>query len=274
MAVIPKKAEERIKSGIKAFAKIVENAKARDVNESDTVTIVTDILATICGYDKYTEITSEYAIRGTFCDLAIKTGDDKPTFLIEVKAINLPLKEAHLRQAISYAAGEGIEWVMLTNGDHWQAHRVIFGKPIKTEIAFDFSFSDTAKLPMLTDFFFLISKEGVSKSAIAAFHEECQLTSKYMVAAAIMTEPVVTAVRRQLMAVGKGVKVSNDQILDTLQNLVCKRDVLEGEEAAKAKRRLVAATNRQKKASVVKAGEEVPKQATSDAVTPGEVPAA
>jgi hypothetical protein len=247
MANIPKKAEERIRAGIKAFAKVIEAAKARDVNESDTVTIITDMLSTICGYDKYTEITSEYAIRGTYCDLAIKAGDDKPTFLIEVKAINIPLKEPHLRQAINYAATEGIEWVMLTNGDHWQAHRVIFGKPIKTEVAFDFSFSDTAKLPLLTEFFFLISKEGVSKSAIATFHEECQLTSKYMVAAALMTEPVVGAVRRQLVAIGKGVKITDEQILTTLQNLVLKRDVLEGEDATKAKRRMVTANRPKKK---------------------------
>lgn len=251
MASIPKRAEERIKAGIKTFAKVIEAAKARDVNESDTVTIITDMLSTICGYDKYTEITSEYAIRGTYCDLAIKAGDDKPTFLIEVKAINIPLKEPHLRQAINYAATEGIEWVMLTNGDHWQAHRVIFGKPVKTEVAFDFSFSDTAKLPLLTEFFFLISKEGVSKSAIATFHEECQLTSKYMVAAALMTEPVVSAVRRQLVAAGKGVKITDEQILTTLQNLVLKREVLEGEEAVKAKRRLTAANRPKKKSDLV-----------------------
>jgi hypothetical protein len=246
VASIPKKAEERIKSGIKIFAKVIEGAKARDVNESDTVTIVVDMLSTICGYDKYTEITSEYVIRGTYCDLAIKL-DDKPTFLMEVKAVNVPLKEAHLRQAIGYAASEGIEWVMLTNGDHWQAHRVVFGKPVKTEVAFDFSFSDTAKLPALTDFFFLISKEGVSKSAIASFHEECQLTGKHMVAAALLTEPVVSAIRRQLVAVGKGVKISEEQILSTLQNLVLKRDVLEGDDASKAKRRLASANRAKKK---------------------------
>lgn len=250
MATIPKKTEDRIKAGTKAYAKIIESAKARDVNESDTVTIVVDMLSAICGYDKYTEITSEYMIRGTYCDLAIKT-DDKPIFLIEVKAINIQLKEAHLRQAIGYAASEGIEWVLLTNGDHWQAHRVIFGKPIKTEVAFDFSFSDTTKPHLLTDFFFLISKEGVSKSAIATFHEECQLTSKHMVAAAIMTAPVVAAIRRQLIGIGKGVKITEEQILSSLQNLVLKRDVLEGEEAVKAKRRMAAAGRQKKKAEVV-----------------------
>lgn len=248
MATIPKRAEDRIKTGIKLFSKVIESAKARDVNEADTVTIVTDMLASICGYDKYTEITSEYVIRGTYCDLAIKVGDDKPSFLIEVKAINIALKEVHLRQVINYAANSGIEWVILTNGDHWQAHRVIFAKPISTEIAFDFSFSDAAKLPMLIDFFFLVSKEGVSKSAIATFHEESQLTSKYMVAAALLTEPVVAAVRRQLVAAGKGVKITPEQIVDTIQNFVLKREVLEGEDAAKAKRRFrpkkISATNR------------------------------
>ena len=60
--------------------------------------------------------------------------------LIEVKAIGISLKENHLRQAIQYAATEGIDWVILTNGDKWQAHRVLFEKPVKTEVAFEFSF--------------------------------------------------------------------------------------------------------------------------------------
>lgn len=63
-----------------------------------------------------------------------------------------------------------------------------------------------------------------------------------------MTEPVVGAVRRQLMAAGKGVKITDEQILATLQNLVLKRDVMEGEDATKAKRRMAAA-NRPKKKS-------------------------
>ena len=30
------------------------------------------MLAGVFGYDKYSEVTSEFAIRGTYCDLAIK----------------------------------------------------------------------------------------------------------------------------------------------------------------------------------------------------------
>ena len=240
MATIPKKAEERIKKGIAKYKRIFKRAKDRDVNESDTVTIITDALTDICGYDKYAEITREYAIRGTYCDLALKL-EEKLVFLIEVKAIGLSLKEIHLRQAINYASHEGIEWVILTNGDHWQAHRVIFGKPIKTEIAFDFCFIETKKTAELLEFFFLISKEGVKKSAIDVFHEESQLTSRYMIAAALQTESVLSAIRKQLRNVSNKVKVTNDNILQTIQEQVLKREVKEGEEATQAQKRITSA---------------------------------
>ena len=65
---ITKKTEERIKTGIAKFRKVLEIAKERDLNESDTVAIITDMLAEVFGYDKYLEVTSELAIRGTYCD--------------------------------------------------------------------------------------------------------------------------------------------------------------------------------------------------------------
>ena len=252
MAVMPKKAEARIRAGIKKYKRIIVSAKNRDINESDTVTILTDQLAEICGYDKYAEITREYAIRNTYCDLAIKI-EDKPIFLIEVKAIGIDLKAKHLRQALGYAANEGIEWVILTNGDHWQAHRVMFEKPIKTEIAFDFSFIETSDIKELMDYFFLVSKEGVKKSAIDVFHEESQLTGRYMIAATLRTEPVLTAIRRQLRSVSSKIKITTDDILQTLNNQVLKREVTEGEEAIHAKKRLALVLRNRKKSKSEKA---------------------
>jgi hypothetical protein len=83
------------------------------------VVIATDLLADLFGYDKYTEITREYAVRGTICDLAVKL-DDQPKLLIEVKAIGLDLKDQHVKQAIDYAANKGIDWALLTNGVTWR----------------------------------------------------------------------------------------------------------------------------------------------------------
>jgi hypothetical protein len=72
MASIPKRVGDRLTAGIKRFQPVLTAAKSRDVNESDTAIIVTDMLSEIFGYEKYSEITSEFAIRGTSCDLAIK----------------------------------------------------------------------------------------------------------------------------------------------------------------------------------------------------------
>ena len=246
MARIPKKAEKRIRDGIKKYRNIFKIAKNRDVNESDTVTIITDVLSDICGYDKYSEITREYAIRNTFCDLAIKI-DDKVAFLIEVKAIGIALKENHLRQAIQYAATEGIEWVILTNGDKWQAHRILFEKPVKTEVAFEFSFIEDKNISQLIEIFFLLSKEGVKKSAIDVFHEEFQLTNRYMVAATLMSDPVLAAIRRQLRSLSSKVKITTEDIQQIIQTQVLKREVIDGDEAAQAKKRLAAVARGKKR---------------------------
>lgn len=62
---------------------------------------------------------SEHAIRGTYCDLAVRI-DGKLAFLLEVKAVGLDLKDQHVKQSVDYAANQGCEWVVLTNGIEWR----------------------------------------------------------------------------------------------------------------------------------------------------------
>ena len=136
MATIPVKSKQRIIDGIKKYAPILTALKAKDINESDTVSVITDILSEIFGYDKYTEITSEYKIKNTYCDLAIKI-DNEPRFLIEVKRINEELKADHIKQAVDYGSNKGTDWVMLTNGVKWKIYKIVFGRPVSNELVCD-----------------------------------------------------------------------------------------------------------------------------------------
>ena len=129
MKPIPSKVQFRLTAGIKKFKPILEIAKSRDINESDTVVIVTDVLSDVFGYDKYAEITSEYSVRGTYCDLATRVNGSLQ-YLIEVKAISEELKDSHIKQAVDYGANEGIDWVILTNAVRWMVFKVTFGKPV------------------------------------------------------------------------------------------------------------------------------------------------
>ncbi len=114
-----------MKEGLKKYSKIAEIAKKRGLNESDTSNIINDMLGEVFGYDKFFDVTTEYKIRGQYADYGVKI-DEKLTFLIEIKAISIPLNENHIFQAASYASTEGVEWVVLTNLEEWRIYHLSF----------------------------------------------------------------------------------------------------------------------------------------------------
>lgn len=228
---IPKKAHDRLLAGLKRYQPIFEGAKKRDVGESDTAVMIADFLADALGYAKYTEITTEFAIRGTYCDLAVKI-DDKLCFLIEVKAVGVDLKEQHVKQAVDYAANKGCDWVMLTNGIVWRVYKIGFGQPITNTMVTEV---DLLKHPYrhvsLVECFSSLSREGWAKEKISDFFEQMQATSRYSLAAAILSEPVINQLRRELRRVFPGVKVENDFLEKQLRDDVLKRELVEGDAA-------------------------------------------
>lgn len=238
MANIPKKVTERLVAGIKKYQPILAAAKARDVGEADTVTIIKDMLSDIFGYDKYTDLTSEHAIRGTYCDLATKIDGALQT-LIEVKAIGIDLKDPHVKQAIDYAANQGVEWVLLSNGMCWRVYRVTFAKPIASEMVVDIDFCalnhrSDADLEVM----YLWCKEGWQRSMLGEYHTQKQALSRFFVGAMIQTDPVMDVIRRELRRISPDVRIDNEQIKTVLQNEVIKREVIEGEKADEAQKKI------------------------------------
>lgn len=244
MGLVPKKAAERISSSVKRFQPIVASAKTRDVNESDTVIIVTDMLAEVFGYDKYSEITSEHAIKSTYCDLAIKL-DGSVRVLIEVKAIGLELRDQHVKQAVDYAANLGIDWVALTNGEAWRVYKVTFDKPIDAELVLEFFVSRLDhKSENTVETLFMVSREGWQKSALADLQERKQALSRFFLGAILTSEPILDVVRKELKKLSPSVRIENEEIKSVLIQDVLKRDVLEGEKADVARKQAARAANR------------------------------
>jgi hypothetical protein len=244
MATLPKKVAERLSAGLKRFQPILAAAKARDVNESDTVVIVTDVLSDVFGYDKYSEITSEHAIRGTFCDLAVKL-DGSLTFLVEVKAIGLDLKEQFVKQAVDYAANQGVEWVVLTNGVLWRVFHVAFTKPIETELVLALDLLSLAPRKQEdTDLLGLLAKESWQKARLGGYRSQKQALSRFTLGALLMTDPVLDVLRRELRRLSPDVRITVDDIRNAVANEVLKREVLEGEKAEAARRHVNKAPRR------------------------------
>lgn len=238
MPAVPKKVAERLVAGIKRYQPILSAAKARDVGEADTVTIIKDMLADVFGYDKYSDVTSEHSIRGTFCDLAVKMDGQLQT-LIEVKAIGIDLKDAHVKQAIDYAANQGVDWVLLTNGIIWRVYHLIFAKPIDQELVLEIDFCAlNSRAEGDVELLYLWCKEGWQRSVLGEYHTQKQALSRFFVGAMLQTDTILDVIRRELRRVSPDVRIDSVQIKEVLVNEVIKREVLEGEKADDARKKI------------------------------------
>jgi hypothetical protein len=272
MPTAPKKVLDRLSEGLKRFQPILSAAKARDAGESDTVTIITDMLSVLFGYDKYSEVTSEHAIRGTFCDLAIKV-QDQLLLLIECKAIGLELKEAHIKQAIDYATNKGVDWAVLTNGHIWRVYKVKFTKPIDQELVAEFDLLTlNPKDQEQVDRLFILCKEGWQKDAISDFYGHSQMLSRFSLGAAILSEPILESIRRELRRAFEGAPLFQlEDISRTISAEVLKREVQEGPQAEEAAKRF-GKMNKAKKADPKPKSPGTPPEQTGS--QGGETPAA
>jgi len=236
--VVPKTIYDRISQGLKKYQKILANAVDRDINESDTVIIISDILQDIFGFDKHCEVTAEYEIKGGFCDLAVKI-DDKPFYVIEAKAIGIKLKDQHLRQALGYATTDGVEWIVLTNGVVWKAHHVSFEKPITTEEIFEIDMLEANhRDKKIIEHLYLLSKEGITKTALSVYHDTLQATNKFTVATLLLSETFIKSLCREIKKMNKNVKILPEDIETTLKNDVIKRDAMDPEKMKQIQRQL------------------------------------
>ena len=244
MPTIPKRVADRLTAGLRKYQKVFALARDRDINESDTVVIIADFLSEALGFDKYSEITTEFAIRGTYCDLAIKIGGTVQ-YLVEAKAIGVTLKETHLRQAISYASNNGVEWVILTNGVFWQVYRLRFEQPIRSDLVFTLDVLEASPRDSeVLERLFLLTKEGISKSAIEEFHERKDACSPFLIGAVLQSDQVLGVLRRELKRVSPKARIEVDELRSVLKEEVLKRDVVEGDEAGAARSRLKRAASR------------------------------
>lgn len=187
------KRRDALKANVKSFLPIIQQAKARNANESDTSNIVHKFFQDVLGWD-FMDLTSEYKIKNTFCDLAIKV-DGQILLLIEVKAIGLNLKEEHLRQASAYAAHEGVNFVLLTNGEIFRLYHVGFGDKITVASVMEVNLGQPLALEDYTELYFL-SKHSLPKGQVEEYWAQEEALCPENLLEALDSEDTLTAVAK------------------------------------------------------------------------------
>jgi len=190
-------ARERLKVGIKKFSKPLADFITRDVNEADTRFLVTDFLCEALGYDKFSDLTAEFATRTEFADYGLRV-DKQLVALIEVKRVTTKLVEKHLRQVEQYGANEGVEWLMLTNGAVWQVYHLEAALPLTVELVFEVDLVGPETPAKKADRLYAITRDGMRHKVIDEVWKAKRATSPKAIARALTSEAVVTAVRKEL----------------------------------------------------------------------------
>jgi predicted type IV restriction endonuclease len=193
-------AKSRISVALKKLTKPTLLMKEKDALEADTRHLVTDILVDALGYDKYENLTAEFAVKGDFADYGIRIDKQLQAF-IEVKRVSQKLSASHLRQVESYALKEGVQWAILTNAQVWQAYHVTPVKGQQSEVTLIFEvdiLDETLKPSAKADLLFLISKEGLSKGRLSDYLSAQNAVSPKTLKPIFLSDDVLAAVKKEI----------------------------------------------------------------------------
>lgn len=211
-------ARDRLKASIRRFGKPLSDMAERDANEGDTRLLVTDFLCEGLGFDKYSDLTTEYQVKGEFADYGIRVDKDLVAF-IEVKRVATKLAAKHLRQVQSYALNEGVEWVLLTNGAQWQAYHITAKMPVEVDLALEVDLLGDDTQAQKANQLFYLTRESLRRRQIDELWKARRATSPQSLATVLASEPVLTAIRRELRR-ETGHKVEEAEIAELLRDTV------------------------------------------------------
>lgn len=189
-----------------------------ELDESATRLMVNYFLTVVLGYVELDDIKTEYSIRGEYADYVIQLARKKH-FVIEVKSIQLDLNERHLRQSLSYAANEGIDWIMLFNGKQLQLHRVLFGKPISHHKVCEFDLADLTQMRQASEHLSHLTKMAVQKNELDEYWRRFNALTPASLIKTIYSADVINAIRLKVKK-QSGINFDNLEVLDAVHTLV------------------------------------------------------
>jgi predicted type IV restriction endonuclease len=206
----------RLQQAIVRAIEPLNEMRERNANEGDTRLVVTELLVGGLGYDRFKDITTEMRVKSDFADYGMHVDHELVAFL-EVKRITMAIGERHLRQVRNYALDAGVSWMILTNGATWQAYHLTItpGAPVESDLTIEVNLLGPDSPAKKADALFLLTHESLRRRQIDAFWHREQARSARSLARAILAEPVLDAVRKELRR-----QTGHNESVDEIQTLL------------------------------------------------------
>lgn len=196
----------------------------KDLDESATRILVNHLLTSVLGYEELVDVKTEYEIRGSYADYVVQLKRNK-CFVVEVKAISINLNDHHIRQTVNYAANEGIDWAVLTNGRQIELYKVIFKKPINMVRLFSFDLSDLKQIPAAAGELIYLTKHSILNKELETYWHRQTALSQESIAKALYSDEVAKVLKRNLKK-ETGINFSPEEILVALQLVILEKQEL------------------------------------------------
>ncbi len=210
-----KAVEKSIREYRKKYLTRKENLNA---DEATARIMINNFLSQVLGFEETVDISTEYMIKGTYADYVVKL-NKKVQFVVEAKAVSIDLNSHHLKQAVDYAANEGIDWVILTNGRQFELHRVIFEKPIRSQKIFEFDLSDLKQITRAAKNIVFLTKKAVQKGELEIYWKRFDALTDSNLRKAIHSPEVIRALRLQIRKKSK-INFTDGEITKSLDEIL------------------------------------------------------
>lgn len=191
------------------------------LDESATRIMTNSFLTEILGYQELEEIKTEYRIKSEYADYVIQLRRKKH-FVVEVKSIELDLSDKHLRQSLSYAANEGIDWILLLNGRQIQLYRVNFGKPVSTTLIYKLDLMDNDNLKKAPNLLWYLTKRAVERGELETFWKKTNALTPTNLAKLLYSEEIVKRLRNDLKD-QTGIYFQIEDVADSLRVIIAEK---------------------------------------------------
>lgn len=221
-----KDAHDQLRTHLRKFAKPLADLVERDANEGDTRVLVTDMLCDALGYDKYEDLTTEYAVRGEFADYGIRI-DKQLVAFVEVKRAAQNLHQRHLRQVETYAVKEGVEWMILTNGRVWDVYHVTTsaGNPVETNLVISVDLMDERTVAQKAGDLFYVHKNAMKRDLVKELWQHRAATAPEALVDVLLSDTVLDELRKEIRR-RSGYNPDTAELAATLREGVIRNELL------------------------------------------------
>ena len=92
---------------------------------------------------------------------------------------------------------------------------------------------------------YYLTKEALGKSnknSLEELHTQKLFVNKFVIGQLLLSEPVANTVRKVLKSMASEAKVTNEDILQIIEDEIIKREVLDGDKAIEARKKVLKAT--------------------------------